>query len=220
MQPRVLLLVGSPKGFSSTSASLASYLGAQLQRLGWQEERLHLTPALALPGGRADLLAAVGHASLVVIASPLYLDAPPYPVILAMELVAQDRQASAVAADQRLLAISNCGFPEAHHNDTALAIYRRFAKETGFEWAGGMALGAGEVVDNKPLEHLGGMVENIRQALMVAAEALADGRPVPRRAIALMARPALPRWLYLLMASRGWRRAGQENGAGDLKHRP
>lgn len=220
MQPTVTLLVGSPKGFSSTSASLACYLGAQLQKRGWQEERLHLRPSAVLPGGRSDLLAAVDEASLVVFSSPLYLDSPPYPVILAMELIAEHRRATAPPAHQRLLAISNCGFPEPHHNETALGIYRRFAKEAGFAWAGGMALGAGEVISDKPLELLGPVAENIRQSLEMAAEALAEEKPVPRKAISLMARPALPRWLYLLMASRGWRHAGEENGAGNLDHRP
>lgn len=220
MQPRAALLVGSPRGFSSTSASLASYLGARLQQCGWQEEQFHLTPATATPGGRADLLACVRDASLVVISSPLYLDAPPYPVILAMELLAEHRQSTGALPDQRLMVISNCGYPEAHQNETALAIYRRFAQEAGFAWAGGMALGAGQVIGGKPLEQLGGVAENIRQSLEMAAEALAEGRPVPRKAIALMAKPAMPRWLYLLMASRGWQMAGEEHGAGDLERRP
>lgn len=48
-----------------------------------------------------------------------------------------------------MVGIVNSGFPEAFHNDTALAILRRFAAETGFQWAGGLALGGGGTIDKK-----------------------------------------------------------------------
>ena len=48
-------------------------------------------------------------------------------------------------------ALANCGFPEAHHNRTALEICAQFAAAAGMTWAGGLALGAGGAVHGQPL---------------------------------------------------------------------
>jgi len=60
-------------------------------------------------------------------------------VVCAMELIAECRSST----NMRLAVISNCGFPEAQHNNVAIAICRRFALASGLEWAGGLALGDG-----------------------------------------------------------------------------
>jgi hypothetical protein len=51
----------------------------------------------------------------------------------------------------RLVGIVNSGFPETHQNAVALAICREFAAQSGFIWAGGLALGAGGAVGGQPL---------------------------------------------------------------------
>ena len=57
---------------------------------------------------------------------------------------------------QLFTAIANCGFPEALHNTTALAICEVFARQAGFEWAGSLSLGGGEAVNGQPLVQAGG----------------------------------------------------------------
>ena len=114
----------------------------------------------------------------------------------------------------------NCGFPEAAHNATALAICKRFAAEAGFEWAGGLALGMGEAIGGRPLEKTGGMLRNVRKALEMSAAALAEGQPLPEKAARLMAAPLVPRWLYMLIGNLRWRRQAKNTGPDALTPGP
>jgi putative NADPH-quinone reductase len=156
-QGHVLLLVGSAKRPRSTSESLGTYLGERLGERRFEAETLLLHRALKSDASAdkkhpcEELLAAADRADVLVIAFPLYVDSLPYLVIQAMEHIARHRkdahrQARGKGKSQRLVAIVNCGFPEARQNDTALAICRQFAREAGFEWAGGLALGGGEAI--------------------------------------------------------------------------
>jgi hypothetical protein len=111
------------------------------------------------------------------------------------------------------LAIANCGFPEARHNEPALAICRRFAQELGIEWAGGLALGGGQAINGRSLKDLGGMVRNVIRALDLTAEALATGQSVPVEAVELMAEPLTPAWMYVRLGGLGWRFQAMKHGA-------
>ncbi|NTW02902.1 MAG: NAD(P)H dehydrogenase, partial [Oscillochloris sp.] len=86
------------------------------------------------------------------------------------------------------------------------AVCARFAEQVGLVWAGGMALGAGEgVIHQTPLTKLGRQARLPRQALEIAAKALATGQSIPQAAIDLMAKPSIPPWLYLLIGGLSWR---------------
>lgn len=117
------------------------------------------------------------------------------------------------AKKQFMLAICQSGFPEAHQNQTALAICRCFSREAGFTWAGGLALGGGGAINGQPLEKLGGMMRNVRKALDLAAGALAAGSPVPEEACALIRKPLVPGWIYLLMGNLMWKMQARKNGS-------
>ncbi len=108
---QALLLVGSPKSSRSTSESLGEYLLARLAEKGFQTERVRILAAVFKQDRIADFLAAVDRADLLVLASPLYVDSLPYPVIRALERIARHRCGHAVSG-QRFLSIINCGFPE------------------------------------------------------------------------------------------------------------
>ena len=199
---RALLLVGSPKTKKSTSNSLGSYLVRQLALRGVEAETLQVYPTFSSAERTRAALAAVDAADLVVLAFPIYVDALPAPVVAALEAIAANR--AGAAPHGRLVAIANCGFPEAAHNATALAICAEFARQAGFDWMGGLALGGGEgLVHGAPLEELGGRAAAIRQALAPAASELAAGRPVPPAASEGLARGVIPSWLYQWMGAYG-----------------
>jgi hypothetical protein len=102
-----------------------------------------------------------------------------------------------VKTSQRFVSIANCGFPEAHHNETALAICGEFAAQSGMTWLGSLSLGAGEgLVHGVALNELGGQGASFRKSLDLAAAALADGKPIPQQARDLLAKPFIPNWLY------------------------
>jgi multimeric flavodoxin WrbA len=218
---RALLLVGSPRGKNSTSQALGGYLYERLAAQGVQTETIRLYTVLKSPDRRQMLLDAVSQADLVTLAFPLYVDSLPAPVISVLETLAAQRGERATAPAQRFTAIVNCGFPEAAHTRTALAICRNFARLNGFAWAGGLALGGGEMVHGTPLDELDGRAIPLKRSLELAGAALAAGRPVPPEAVALMARPVIPPWLYRLFGGRGWKQQAKRYHAQDrLKAQP
>ncbi len=205
-----LLLIGSSKLSLSASQALGSYLCERLRERGWDTETLTLWKTLRSKATRESLLAASDRADLVVLALPLYADSLPAPVVQTLELIAAHRHGGG-ARPQRLLAIVNSGFPEAAHNDLAVAICAQFARQTGFEWAGGLRLGGGGVLGGQPISATHGPTRAVAQSLDLAAAAVADGKPVPSEAIEAMARPLIPNAAYLLIGSLGWLLQARQN---------
>jgi len=217
---RAVLLVGSPRTRKSTSASLGSYLMAQLAARGVETTTLQIYTSFSSTERTRAALEIVDAADLVVLAFPLYVDSLPAPVIAALEKLAAHRAGRAGA--QRFAAIANCGFPEAAHNATALAICAEFARQSGLAFAGGLALGGGEgLVRGVPLDEMDGRALPIKRSLDLAAAALAEGKPIPPAARDLLARPVIPNWLYRLGGGFGWKQRARKYGMEkNLKRRP
>jgi multimeric flavodoxin WrbA len=222
-----LLLVGSPRTKKSTSHSLGSYLFEQLSDRRIETKTIHIHTSLRSTERMKTLLEAVEAADLVLLAFPLYVDSLPAPTIEALERIAAHRAADVgtnphQTRPQLFAAISNCGFPEAHHNETALAICANFARQAGFNWAGSLALGAGEgMIHGMPLNELDGRVIPLKKALDLAAEALAGGLVIPQEAQSLLAKPFIPAWMYRWMGIYGWRQQAKQYGMErSLKRRP
>jgi hypothetical protein len=215
---RALLLVGSPRTRESTSNSLGSYLQEQLAARSIETETIYPHTVLHSASRTQALLDAVDAADLVTLTFPLYVDSLPAPIIETLERIAVHRRGRP-SRPQIFTAIANNGFPEAAHNATALAICETFARQAGFEWAGALALGGGGMIGGAPLT--GGRTARIRQALDLAAVALAEGQPIPTAAQDLLARPAIPQWAFRLMADLGWRLQARHYGAWrSLKRQP
>jgi hypothetical protein len=215
---KALLLVGSPKPGDSTSGSLGGYLLEELEKRGVATETIRATKAVRTEEATEGLLAAVASADLVVFSFPLYIDSLPAPAIRALELIAE---APAAAGAPAFVAICQSGFPEVDHNEVAIEICRNFARDAGFEWAGGLILAAGGMVGGQPLRKLQGMMRSAVKALDLTAEALAAGRSVPDEAVRLMAKPPIPKIGYRFMANWGWRAQFKKRGrGGSLKDQP
>jgi multimeric flavodoxin WrbA len=218
---RALLLVGSPKTRKSTSNSLGSYLFEGLSERAIQTETIYLHTVLRSPAKMQALLEAVDAADLVTLAFPLYVDSLPAPVVEALERIAAHRQERDPSHRQLFAAVANCGFPEAYQCDTALAICMTFARQAGFEWAGALALGGGQMLNGTPLVEAGGMAIRIRKSLEDAAEGLAQGMTIPKAAQDMMATPVIPHWAYRLTGGLGWIRTAKGYGAlMSLRRRP
>jgi multimeric flavodoxin WrbA len=217
---RALLLVGSPRTKKSTSASLGGYLFEQLNARGIETQTVQIYTSLYSPERMRDMFEAIDHADLIVLAFPLYVDSLPAPVTAALEKIAAHRKEN--QSPIRFAAIANCGFPEAKHSETALAIASEFARQTDLLWMGGLALGAGEgIVHGIPLNELDGRAIPLKKALDLAAEALAGGNSIPQPARDLLAKPVIPNWMYTLQGRFGWRQAAKRYGMeNELKRQP
>jgi NAD(P)H-dependent FMN reductase len=204
----VLLLNGSPRGQNSSSASLGSYLVGRLRERGFQGKDLHVHPLVRSPDGLQRLAAEVNAADLVICAAPLYIDSIPAPLVAAMEYLCGRRKTEKPGKEQPLVALVNSGFPEPSQSATALAIYHQFAAEAGFAWAGGLAFASGQAaIDSKPLDKAGFMARNARKSLDLTAAALAEGKPVPDGARALVAKPMIPVSMFLPIGNLLWWRS-------------
>ena len=231
---RAVLVVGSPKTLSqSTSQVLGTYVLDGLRSRGWETESLTLRPSLLKGVGEASLLAPIDRADLVVLSFPLYVDALPYQMTRALELIAEHRLAVSVARRPALVAIANNGFPESYQNYLALAICRRFASAAGMSWAGGLAMGAGEAIGGgealKARSILGVPSEHVLAALDATVGALAHGAVVPASAISGIARSPIPiapfalwRWISIRHAAQMWQARAAAHGVSrkDMLARP
>ena len=215
------LFIGSPRGPRSTSNALGTYLLERLREQGINTNTLYIQQSLGSDKGTHAMLAAISETDIMILAAPLYADSHHSGVVKAMELIREDRKNRTERKTQKMVAISNSGFPESCHNDVSLAISRAFALECGFEWAGGLALGGGESIARRPLEEAGRLVRNVKKSLTLAADALARGEAVPEEAVTLMAKPLMPRWFYLFMGNIGWLRRAKRKGCTErLDSRP
>ena len=211
-----LVLVGSPKGGASTSASIGDHLLAHLAEHGVEGRQVRIVKALKTEEGTRALLADVAAADLVVLSFPLYVDSLPAPVTRALELIAAARTAapgSEAGDPASFVAVVQCGFAESEHNDVALEICRNFSNAAGLAWAGGLAMGEGAMIGGQPLEKVGGRVRSAVAALDLAAAGLAAGDAVPDEAVRTMAKPPLPPRMYRLMANMGWRSQRRKSGS-------
>ncbi len=198
-----LIVVGSPKRRDSTSYVLGTTLAAGLKSHGWAIEEYF---AASLPPSEADvdaLTSAVDAADLIVVAVPLYVDHLPAGVIAALEQLYAKRDRLSPKS-RMLVGIVNCGFPESNHNDTAIAVLKRFAAMAGFEWGGGLSRGMGGAIGARPLDKAGQAAFGVAAELALAAEALDKGCSVPDDVISRFANPPMPKWLYLFAGNLGW----------------
>jgi len=215
---RALLIVGSPKtNEPSASGALGGFLIDRLQQRGWETDSLTLRASLNRLQGESELLEHVERAGLILLVFPLYVDALPHLVTKALAVMAAHRPDGA----RRLVGIVNSGFPETRQNAVALAICREFAAQSGFGWAGGLALGGGGVVGGRSLtgaKQPSAPVRHIVAALELTAAALAEGLPVPAEAVREMAKSPMPfpiwRQFYIWMGGRGFTQLAARNGIG------
>jgi multimeric flavodoxin WrbA len=208
---RALILVGSPRGSASVSAAISSHLEGLLTELGLTVSTNWIHRCLREDPGLGNLGDALSRADVVVLATPLYMDSLPAPVTEALEALARQRSLGA-APRPRFLAIVNCGFPEAVHTDTALAVCRLWAGEAGLDWIGGLGIGGGGMLAGKPLADLGARARTVVRALALSATAIARGGIIPEEALRLARTLTVPVWLYRFLADREFLEEAKKHG--------
>ncbi len=201
-QKKALLLCGSPKVKDSVSDALGSYVMSKLQAEDWGVQKFRAN--LVMKVDFEAFYAAVREADVIVISFPLYVDGLPAPLIRIMERIKEGYREQDTGKEQRLLAIANCGFPEAFHNDAALRICKSFAEVCGFQWIGGLATGTGPAMVGQSIKAQG-MTQRIAQALDLAAAAIINNSVMAPEASQLMSSKMMPKRLYTFIGSLGWR---------------
>lgn len=211
MTDRILVLVGSPKGVAaSASGRLARVVVDRMEAHGWSSEWLHVHHAMASESRTEALVRAVDGAELVLLAAPLYVDSLPAPVIAAMTRIAEDRRASESQTVPKFAALMNCGFLEPVQNLTAQGILENFAEACGFEWYGGVSLGAA-----------GHMPKRVVSALKQTGDTLALNLPITSGLEEMTRDPVMPKRAYVIGGNAMWKRSAKKLGTQEsLRARP
>jgi hypothetical protein len=179
MIEKVVFITGSPRGKNSTSRSLLNYIAEGMEKEGVETVNFWIHNALKREDSFVELLSSIEEADLIILASPLYVDCLPAPVIKVLKMIKDHRDREGIDKEQGFCAIVNSGFPEAFQNDIAISIYKKFAEDTGFRWLGGLTLGMGEAIHGKPLKEAGGMVRNVMKSLDIAVSSLSESKEIP-----------------------------------------
>lgn len=211
---RATILIGStrPPG-ESTSESLARALMAELTRAGIETELVRAI-SFVKDGRRAEeALATLRAGELLIIAAPLYVDALPALATRALERLYASLNDQPHEIRQ-VVGLLNCGYPEANHNRSAMRLLRAFAHQAGLTWAGGLAMGAGELLHGRPLTTARFLLRAQIRALASAGTALAAGQGVPIAASQAMAAPVTPAFLFRWLAALRWAWQARAQGLG------
>jgi hypothetical protein len=207
MVKKFLALVGSPRP-ESTSGFFAQHLVDGFAARGWEAQALTACLAMRQPEKWPALEKAYREADVVGLVTPLYVDSLPAELTATLERLAQTTPKSS----GRLFAVMNCGFAEASQNDTALEICRLFARDAGWRWSGGLAIGGGGMFSGQPLKNQGGKVRHITKAFDLSVAALAEGQDIPESALKGIRRSPIPAWAYFAMGNLGMVLSAAKNG--------
>ena len=207
---KVALINASPRGKVSTSALLLKTIKPYTPT-GYSENTAKSEANIDFVEIQAnkEKLAAeqiqkLKQADTWVFANPLYIDSLPGHLLSVLEQLQEECRES-----HRVHAVINCGFYEAAHNKTALRIYENWCKRCGYKWCGGAGIGGGGAIgfmasvpfDKGPLKAIGKALEKIAHSLQMQSEM--------ENAFATM---GFPRFIYILCAHHGWKKAAKENG--------
>ncbi len=208
-----LLLVGSPKTNGGMSMIMAEYLASRLKEIHVEVEIKHVHNSID-SGKESELFYAIERAEAVVLFFPLYVDSLPSGVIRFFELFLEYRGENG-GKGKAFYAIANSGTPESIQSTVALEICVLFARDTGFSWNGGGAVGGAGVLEGKTLEESASRAKSLRAGLALLAVSISLGGGLSKQARDLIGRPLVPKFLYVYYANKMWRKRAESNGVAD-----
>ena len=191
-----ILLIGSQKPKKSTSEVIGGYLLNELGNKGFATSKFNLLQAVRHQEIWEGMVEALDSASVIILSAPLYVDSTPAHVIQAMERLAGWHKKTGYNGSARFLAICNSGFPEAHQNDIAIAIYRQFALAVKWQWAGGFEIGGGGAITPDVIAKRSQVGKNLLTAFDSAVESLVKGKEIPAESFKLAGTMGIPLWMY------------------------
>jgi len=202
-QAHITVLIGSPKGIEkSASARLAKVLTTGLEAANWTSEWFHTHHVLRADETWESMISSMARSEIILLAAPLYVDSLPAPVIETLHRLSQGKNALVrEGLPPRMVSLLNCGFVESEQNITAQSMVRLFSENMGFQWAGGISVGAGGMVNKR-----------IREALEMASNALRDDILIPDAVDVLTRKPIMKPWLYVMGGNFMWKRQAKANG--------
>lgn len=146
-------------------------------------------------------------AKTIVFGMPLYVDGVPSQAVRILEkLYAKDKGNA-----KKIYVVAGMGFYESKQIRNLMNIMENWAKKTGYEFCGGLAIGAGEMIGplltKMPLNQ--GPVKNVGEGIVMLAEAIETGKTMD---VAYKNPYMFPRIAYMTAANASWVPNGKSNG--------
>lgn len=239
MTKRATFLMCSPRGDKSASYSLGSYVTGLLEEKGITINEYHIYKTLRDQTRIDEMIKSFNDSDIIVLSSPLYIDSAPTNTIKLMDIITQAVQEEKIGKKKRLLlAISCAGYLEYYHNNTAMQIYKQFAKTNGFSWAGGLPIGAAgtyalhsvtslleqlaPLPEDDPRQEIYGKPTRILDSVIKSAvENLSQGKIVPKEELKKLEFIAIPLEAYVEGGNKNWISWAEELGTVDkLRDKP
>jgi hypothetical protein len=202
-----LLIIGSPRGSKSTSETLGNYLLERLSEEGFITKKIYIHQLLLREKRKRELLSHIKNSDLIILSFPLYVDSLPSPVIRAMEYLSQNLSIDSKTPSEMkdFLAVCNSGFPESDQITTAIKICKNFSQKIGFQWLGGLRIGAGEAIQGRSLKESGKIVNNIIKGFDLAIKNIIKREKISQEAIDFASEILFPKKIYKFFGNMGWR---------------
>ena len=200
-EDKIILLNASMRSANGNSAKLAIELQKHLKQ---ESEIINLSMYL---NNHDELIEALAKASKIVLCMPLYVDGLPSQLIRLMEKMEREY----VIPSRRIYVLSNMGLYESKQLINLLTAVKKWCKKMDFEYGGGLAVGAGELVggflEMSPIDKW--PLKSIDAGLKKLAQTINDGDKIDD---IYCGTESFPRFLYMAVANSGWRRMGKKNG--------
>lgn len=211
---KVALINASPRGKISTSNRILKEVRAMLPE-DTDIAEIHAHKETLTDEQRGNMMAS----DIWVFANPLYIDSLPGHLLAVLEEL---ESACREHQNQRhkVYALVNCGFHEAGQTEPAIRVYQNWCRRAGLEWCGAVGIGGGGAIGFMPAEMPfdAGPLKAIYNALVQIAGFIKTGSAMENTSVSF----GLPRFLYILFAHYGWRKAIRANGkkTRDLYRKP
>ncbi len=198
-QKKALFLNCSPRG---NNANSKKFLDLLAERVGGDIERINIT---SFRNNQDELAHLISGADRVVLGMPLYVDGVPSTPLRLMELVEKEISNS----PKKIYVVANMGFYESKQIENLLSIVKTWSDCCGFEYGGGIAIGAGEMMGQVLGFGSNGPAKYVFEGLDKLADAVNTSTTIDD--IYTKANK-FPRFLYFLAANSGMKKSGKQNG--------
>lgn len=141
----------------------------------------------------------------VVLGMPLYVDGIPSAALRLMEYLEKMKSGSG----RKLYVIANMGFYESKQIENLLGMVEDFCSKSGFEYCGGIAIGAGEMMGQVLGFGANGPGKHVYQSLLNVGSMISNGQKFEN---IYTKTNKFPRFLYFAAANSGMLRSGKNNG--------
>ena len=208
---RISIINGSPK----MSAGISGLITKQIERhLNVSVDVYHAIRLAKQEESHTDVFEKVLDCEALLIIFPLYVDSLPAPLIKVLNRL--ENISSDVSVKPQVYSIVNCGFFDANQNLLALEMIKSFSIRSEMTWGYGIGIGGGGMLSSMGDNWSKGPVSGIHKALCDMADAINTKESKPN----IFVKPKFPRFLYLIAADLGMRRAAKKNGVKNIRARP